>query len=295
MLGSRDPGRLTIIALQGTTSTQRELGRDSGGRSVFLWQDQLPGGTFSWIPMYSHWRMDDVLGKPFLADLDLDPELAADRVVTRFYEKGRFVDPDYVLNVVGTHPRAVFLELKNHPAVARFTWLDQDVEFGQPPTLVEEGRNDTKEAPGRFLSPEGSPGRGLQDPRDQDARSRGDRRGGDGSQGGQEQGRPRGGGFDEEVGPTGGVHPLAPTAQVSEQLPSAGKFTEGTAREAPKSTAIVRDLQKVLHEALEGVKVAASARSREISCQALTLARRAASSARPVRPHPRESRKRGLP
>ena len=54
----------------------------------------------------------------------------------------------------------------------------------------------------------------------------------------------------------GGVRPLAPTAQGSEQLPSAGKFAEGTATEAPKSIAIVRDLQKVLHEALEGVKLA---------------------------------------
>ena len=54
----------------------------------------------------------------------------------------------------------------------------------------------------------------------------------------------------------GGVRPLAPTAQGSEQLPSAGKFAEGTATEAPKSIAIVRDLQKVLHEVLEGVKLA---------------------------------------
>ena len=51
------------------------------------------------------------------------------------------------------------------------------------------------------------------------------------------------------------VHPLAPTAQLSEQLPSAGLFTEGEATEAPKSIAIVRDLQKVLHRALQGVKV----------------------------------------
>ena len=56
-------------------------------------------------------------------------------------------------------------------------------------------------------------------------------------------------------GPPSGVHPLAPTAQVSEQLPSAGTFREGTATEAPKSTAIVGDLQKVLHEALDGVKM----------------------------------------
>ena len=59
--------------------------------------------------------------------------------------------------------------------------------------------------------------------------------------------------FDPE---SSSVLALAPTAQGSEQLPSAGIFSEGTATEAPKSVAIVRDLQKVLHEALEGVKVA---------------------------------------
>ena len=52
-----------------------------------------------------------------------------------------------------------------------------------------------------------------------------------------------------------GVHPLAPTAQGSERLPSAGTFQEGEATEAPKSTKIVRDLQKVLHEQLQGVKL----------------------------------------
>ena len=65
-------GRLTIVALQGSATAQREAGRGAGGRSVLLWQDELPAATFSWVPFYSHWRMDDVLGKPFLADLDDD-------------------------------------------------------------------------------------------------------------------------------------------------------------------------------------------------------------------------------
>ncbi len=53
----------------------------------------------------------------------------------------------------------------------------------------------------------------------------------------------------------GGILPLAPTAQLSEQLAGAGEFTEGTATEAPKAMTIVRDLQKALHQALQGVKV----------------------------------------
>ena len=56
-------------------------------------------------------------------------------------------------------------------------------------------------------------------------------------------------------GPPSGVHPLAPTAQGSERLPSAGTFQEGEATEAPKSTKIVRDLQEVLHKQLQGVKL----------------------------------------
>ena len=88
--------------------------------------------------------------------VDLDPELAADRVVTRFLETGLFVDPAYVLNRVGTKPRESFEELKGHPAVARFTWLDQDVPFGQPPNVVEEGENDPEGA-SRLFVPEGSP------------------------------------------------------------------------------------------------------------------------------------------
>ena len=40
--------------------------------------------------------------------------------------------------------------------VAIFTWLDQDVPFGQPPNVVEEGENDP-EGPSRLFVPEGSP------------------------------------------------------------------------------------------------------------------------------------------
>ena len=52
-----------------------------------------------------------------------------------------------------------------------------------------------------------------------------------------------------------GQHALAPMAQLSEQLPSAGIFAEGTATEAPKATAIVRDLQDVLQKELGGLKL----------------------------------------
>ena len=65
-------GRLSIVALQGSSTTQRELGRTGAGPALLLWADVLPGATYSWVPFYSHWRMDDPLGKPFIADLDDD-------------------------------------------------------------------------------------------------------------------------------------------------------------------------------------------------------------------------------
>ena len=175
--------------------------------------------------------------------VDLDPELAAGRSVARYLNTGRFVDPHYVLGKVGTRPRETYAALRDHQAVARFRWLDQDVQRGQPPNVIEEGSN--AEGPSGLLGPEGTEGEGLPDPRI--FGDRGSR--GDGGRG--DEASERGAGSY----PPPGVHPLAPTAQLSEQLASAGKFTEGTATEAPKSIAIVRNLQKVLHQALAGVKV----------------------------------------
>lgn len=65
-------GRLRIVVLQGASTAQREVSRGSGSasRAELLWEGVLPGATFSWVPFYSMPRADDVLGKPFVADLD---------------------------------------------------------------------------------------------------------------------------------------------------------------------------------------------------------------------------------
>lgn len=65
-------GRLTIIAMNGSASTDRQdsYGAGSAGEPVVLHDDELPGGGFSFVPVYSMARYDDVLGKPFMADLD---------------------------------------------------------------------------------------------------------------------------------------------------------------------------------------------------------------------------------
>ncbi len=69
-------GRLTIIALNGSATTDES---DAGGGAtssygspLWLHDGPLPGGCFSNVQLYSANRFDDVLGKPFVADLDED-------------------------------------------------------------------------------------------------------------------------------------------------------------------------------------------------------------------------------
>ena len=69
-------GRLSIVALNGSASTDQAdvSGGSSGqyGNAVLLHDGPLPGGVFSAVQVYSANRFDDVLGKPFVADLDED-------------------------------------------------------------------------------------------------------------------------------------------------------------------------------------------------------------------------------
>jgi len=65
-------GSLCIIALQGAAVTRPEEARGAPGRPVHLWSGPLPAGTFSSTIHYSHHRFDDVLGKPYIGDIDDD-------------------------------------------------------------------------------------------------------------------------------------------------------------------------------------------------------------------------------
>jgi len=58
-------GRLQIIAVPEVT-TERSRMRNP----VLLYDNELPGGDFSFENIYSHQRSDDVLGKPWIEDLD---------------------------------------------------------------------------------------------------------------------------------------------------------------------------------------------------------------------------------
>jgi hypothetical protein len=63
-------GWLSIVALQGSASTDREEAAGSAGSPVLLFDGALPAKRFSAENVYSMHRFDDVLGKPYVADLD---------------------------------------------------------------------------------------------------------------------------------------------------------------------------------------------------------------------------------
>ncbi|WP_425153966.1 hypothetical protein [Candidatus Palauibacter sp.] len=63
-------GRLEVVALQGTGTTDESGMHGRSHRALPLHLGPLPGRTFSAVRLYSHHRFDDVLGKPWVADLD---------------------------------------------------------------------------------------------------------------------------------------------------------------------------------------------------------------------------------
>lgn len=71
--------------------------------------------------------------------MDLPSAEAAKRVVTRFNETGRFVDPDYVLNVVDGKPREVYNKIKQGKEIKSYESYSNEVPKGQKPELLERG------------------------------------------------------------------------------------------------------------------------------------------------------------
>lgn len=60
-------GRLVLVAVPGAADLRRGEG---GQHAILLAQQKLPAGDFSWTNFYSHHRGDDVLGKPWVEDID---------------------------------------------------------------------------------------------------------------------------------------------------------------------------------------------------------------------------------
>uniref|UniRef100_UPI002552310C hypothetical protein n=1 Tax=Candidatus Brocadia sp. AMX2 TaxID=2293635 RepID=UPI002552310C len=99
----------------------------------------------------------------------LPPGKAAQRAVERFQKTGRFVDPNYVLNL-GLTPSKNYDILKQEKGWASYEKYSTDVERGQPPVLIEQGGELSTDA-GRSLrlsgggNAQGGEGRASEDQR----------------------------------------------------------------------------------------------------------------------------------
>lgn len=102
-------GRLTIIALQGETSTRPEGRRSqAAGEAILLADQPLPGGRFSSEIVYSHHRFDDVHGKPWIADAD---------------------DANVILNLLLSKEREYIERSINAPTIVGGPLVEDSVEF----------------------------------------------------------------------------------------------------------------------------------------------------------------------
>ncbi len=61
-------GRLQMVALPGAVDVRK--GGEKASSAVLLTDQPLPGGDWSWTNFYSHHRGGDILGKPWMEDLD---------------------------------------------------------------------------------------------------------------------------------------------------------------------------------------------------------------------------------
>ena len=106
-------GRLTVIALNGAADTDTARVSGAAGEAFLLHDGPLPGATFSLVPFYAGFRADDVLGKPYIADID-DLQILLNQLVTNEVEfVRRFARPPFktmvggVLDTITTEDDAV--------------------------------------------------------------------------------------------------------------------------------------------------------------------------------------------
>lgn len=92
-------GRLEIVAISGAAESDEESVSGRGGTPFLIHQGPLPGGRFSATRFYSGFRGDDVLGKPYISDID-DLQVYLNQLVTleaewlrRFARPGLLVGP----------------------------------------------------------------------------------------------------------------------------------------------------------------------------------------------------------
>jgi hypothetical protein len=69
--------------------------------------------------------------------MDISPESAAKRGISRWKETGRFVDPNYIVNEVGLKPQQNFAILKSEGGLNSYEHYNNDVPKGERPRLIE--------------------------------------------------------------------------------------------------------------------------------------------------------------
>lgn len=77
-----------------------------------------------------------------LHSVQLSPDSSASRAVERFKEKGRFVDPLYILDEVGLLPSENYGIVKTEKGVRSYEEYSNEVERGQKPRLLERGESE---------------------------------------------------------------------------------------------------------------------------------------------------------
>ena len=94
-------GRLTIVALDGTASTDDGMGGNRFGNAIKLHDGPLPGGRFSATRVYALPWFDDVLGKAYVADLD-DLQVRLNQLISLREERIRRFSRPPLLAQAGT-------------------------------------------------------------------------------------------------------------------------------------------------------------------------------------------------
>lgn len=69
---------------------------------------------------------------------ELPPQVAVDRSMDRYFQTGRYVDTDYIYFEVGNKPIENYKTLKEKNIFQSYQWLNNDVEFGEKPILIEK-------------------------------------------------------------------------------------------------------------------------------------------------------------
>jgi len=72
---------------------------------------------------------------------EVSPDEAAKRAIKRFEKEGRFVDPDYIINSVGTKPTQNYQKFKNDSRIKLYEHRNNEVPRGKEPRLIEQGSN----------------------------------------------------------------------------------------------------------------------------------------------------------